>query len=112
MTELKWLVDMLLNNRLSPKVKSKFIARIGDVEASLFNSPPLKRPPLSPLANLQVPSMQAIVEALQLEDQKVIPIEQVAQTPEAAEALNKRNLAIQIATSGKPEPGRTSPRKF
>src|ERR1700684_2754521 len=103
MTELKWLVDMLLNNRLSPKVKSKFIARIGEVESLLNLSPPFKRVITNPLTGLQAPSMQAKVEALQLEDQKVIPIEQVAQTPEAAEALNKRNLAIQIATSGKPE---------
>lgn len=119
MTEIQWLVDIMLNNKLSEPVKQKFIARIGEVEAKLtpsrpapFGHPGLVNPVIGPSA--QSPSTQAALARQQAEgiEPFVGSNSPVAQTLGAAQALNARQQAIAIAASGAPEKGRTSPRKF
>jgi hypothetical protein len=96
MTEIQWLCDLLLNCKLPKKAKERFIARIGEVESKLSPQPHVK-------TNL----VQSRID--QAMNQQV---DQVAQTAIAQKALEDRQLAIKVAASGKPEPGRTSPRKF
>lgn len=103
MTEIQWLVDIMLHHKLPEAVKEKFISRIGEVEANY--SKPVVRP-IPPPMHAQTPSTQKILDEMA---QDTI---QVAQTPAVAAALQSRQEAIKQAASGKPEPGRTSPRKF
>jgi len=103
MTELQWLIKMLTKEKLSSHLKDLFIERIGEVEANLVPKAHAARP-----VNFisQAPSTQKLLD--DIATQPVI----IAQTPTAAAALESRQTAIKIANSGKPEPGRTSPRKF
>lgn len=97
MTELQWLIHMLTKQKLPNALKDLFIERIGEVEANLVP----KAHGTRPASQMQRPM-----------DQPVQDINTIAQTQAAAAALESRQLAIKIANSGKPEPGRTSPRKF
>src|ERR1700676_3462160 len=96
MTELQFLIDLLLNHKLSPGTKKLVAERIGTVEAS-FNKPtapqhfmtPFPSRP-SPLA--QSPSTQRILDEMAMEQPVIIaPIPTaIAQTPAAAAALAQR----------------------
>jgi len=57
MTELQFLIKTLTEEKLSQKLKDLFIARLGEVEASL--SRPQAR---SPIVTSQAPSTQRILE--------------------------------------------------
>lgn len=49
MTEIQWLVQLMLDHKLPGPVKEKFIARIGEVEAALSTKPrPMITQPNSP----------------------------------------------------------------
>jgi hypothetical protein len=111
MTELQWLIKMLTKHKLSPSLKNLFIERIGEVEASLSNNRGPARPMPIPPIGQQAASTQKIIDAMVYPTDGTIP-QVVAQTPATAAALEARQTAIKIATSGKPEAGRTSPRKF
>ena len=89
MTELSFLLELLLNHKLPKATQLAIRDRIGSIqlEASL----PAPRKPI-----IQGPE----------------PVAQIAQSPAAAQALAQRQAAIQAALSDKPEQGRTSPRKF
>lgn len=126
MTELSFLLDLLLTHKLSPATKKVIVDRIKCVEANLAR--PVHQPPtlVSPMksvaANAQAASTLAILEKHNLDPANpaeqplhpltipAVPI--VAQTPAAVAALNARQQAINIAASGREEKGRTSPRKF
>jgi len=109
MTELQFLIKILTQQKLSSSLKDIFIERIGEVEASLSRpAQVLPRPPVNQTG--QAPSTQRILE--QMAQDPAAAMAAVAQTPMAAAALESRQLAIKQAASGKPEPGRTSPRKF
>ena len=95
MSELQWLIQILTKEKLSAKLKDLFIERIGQVEANLVPKAHGSRP----IVNFGSVTTSTMPEV-------------IAQTPAAAAAIESRNLAIQQATSGKPEAGRTSPRKF
>jgi hypothetical protein len=107
MTELQWLIKMLTKHKLPSALKDLFIERIGEVEASL-SRPALPRSPT--IQTGQAPSTQRLLEQMAQDTGAPVPV--VAQTVQAAAALESRALAIKQAASGKPEPGRTSPRKF
>jgi hypothetical protein len=94
-TELQFLIRILTKEKLSAKLKDLFIERIGVVETNLVPKAHGSRP----IVNFGPVTTATMPDA-------------IAQTPAAAAALESRNLAIQQATSGKPEAGRTSPRKF
>lgn len=111
MTELQWLIKILTQQKLSSSMKDLFIERIGEVEAILSSQRGPARPmPLPPLGQ-QAVSTQKIIDGMVYPTEGSIP-QVIAQTPATAAALESRQQAIKIATSGKPEAGRTSPRKF
>lgn len=140
MTELQFLIDLLLNHKLSKATKDLISKRIGEVEShytqprTFPQPPPIIRP--APITGpVQSPSMVAKVAEFEAEKaagtidilpgwektstlggidtiQPVAIVEKIAQTPLAQAAMQSRQQAIAIATSGKPEHGRTSPRKF
>lgn len=129
MTELSFLLDLLLNEKLSKTVKEKLAARIRIVESS-------RDPDMAKISHLPIPGALAMiggapqspstVAAMQRQMQENgglvsphpntaqdIPTERIiAATPQTAAALQHREDAIKQGMSGKPEPGRTSPRKF
>lgn len=109
MTELQWLIKMLTKEKLPNSLKDLFIERIGEVEASL-SRPAQVRP--MPIQTGQAPSTQRLLDEMAYQTGAAVPAMPVAQTAAAAAALESRNLAIKQAASGKPEVGRTSPRKF
>jgi len=113
-TELQWLIKMLTKEKLSANLKDLFIERIGEVEACL--SRPTPQRPL-PIQTGQAPSTQRLLDEMAQQTGSSVPNmipgpSVIAQTASAAQALESRQLAIKQAASGKPEPGRTSPRKF
>ena len=92
MTELTFLLDLLLNHKLPLATKNLIKDRIGVIEAQMATTP--KTIVQQPITQMQAPT----------------PVVAVAQTPQAAEALARR--AALIAQGDKPEAGRTGPRKF
>ncbi len=92
MTELTFLLDLLLNHKLPKPTQLAIKDRIGDIDSSR-QAPALDRKPNATLL-----------------PQK--PVEVVAHTQAAAQALLARESLLANAGNEKPEPGRTSPRKF
>jgi hypothetical protein len=121
-TELSFLLDLLLNDITPLELKKLIAERIKEVELNLQPAP-IQRP-IPKSAQVSIP--QEVIDAnpgmgkAQLADlmrnQQSSPQDQtmapVVVSPIAQAALQARQQAIQIAASGKPEPGRTSPRKF
>ncbi len=120
MSELSFLIDLLLNQRLSKPVKELIANRIREIEIK-GHQPTVKTTPLPyPLLagmppNIANQSPSTIANFLKEQAQNEPPQTEtpiVAATAQAAMAMEARNTAIKAAMSGKPEPGRTSPRKF
>jgi hypothetical protein len=139
MTELSFLIDLLLNHDLPKPTKDAIAMRIREVEASICNQN-LAASKLSPIVsaprsqNTSSVPMQAqstldaiarheamgftapqlpIVHPQQLPpEMPPIPVEQVAQTAAAAQAINSRNQAISEAIAGKIDKVNGRPRKF
>lgn len=120
-SELSFLIELLLNHRLQKGTKDAIAARIKDVEGRVSTSVPIASPHLRPVVPgmaVQSPSTQAILD--RNPDLAAVipqPVAVVAQTQAAAEAMASRQRAISQSASsrpllGKPEEGRTSPRKF
>ena len=138
-TELSFLVDLLLNHKLQPVTRKAIAERLKEVEETLsrgYPPPPaavearrtmMTVPPVRPELAAQAASTRAILErnpdlipaaggqgaaqapAVVTEQ---APVAVIAQTPATAQALQHRQEVINQALSGKPEKGRTSPRKF
>lgn len=62
MTEIQWLVDIMMNFKLPSPVKDRFIARIGEVEALLSRPGIRTTTPVSIQQNVQAPSTQRILD--------------------------------------------------
>lgn len=121
MTELGFLLELLLNHKLPKATRVAVTERVKEVEGRLGARPvalaPIQNVPPQ-LAN-QSPSTIAammkhpdLVQGMAVPPPPPAPVENIAQTPATAAALASRQAAIQEAMSGKPEKGRTSPRKF
>ncbi len=140
MTELGFLIDLLLNHKLPKATRDSIATRIKEVECKTSSLPTASlRPAPSPMpqhlpphiAN-QTPSMQAImmrnqdliqspgdaavpataVHAMTAQPEPPQPVAVVAQTPAAVAAINERQAHLAQARSGKPLPGETRPRKW
>jgi ATP-dependent exoDNAse (exonuclease V) alpha subunit len=109
MSELSWLLDLLLNHGLEEKTKKHVAKRIAWVEKELNggHKPKPIKPIKAPDGSIQSPSTIAAMERHLAE-----PTQPIAVTAQTQAALISRQSAIEIAMSGKPEKGRTSPRKF
>lgn len=132
MTELSFLLDLLLNHKL-PKATKEAVAQrlkmmattevvIPKSGTGTFEYRGVNGPTIGPQ---QAPSTLAamarhgdlVVAAPQEPPAEPVPVAVVAQTAATIAALNARQTAIASANSagpfsGKPEKGRTSPRKF
>lgn len=115
MTELSFLLELLLTHKLAKGTKEAITNRIKEIEQSF--RPVVLEPgqrlvqPQRPPRTAQSPSTQRILDEM-AQEQAPVPVEQVAQSPVAAMAMAARQEAINIAISGREEKGRTSPRKF
>lgn len=125
MSELSFLIDLLLNQRLSKPVKALISDRIKEIEARPRNSAVGQQIYTQPAAVIpahllgQAPS--TIANFLKSEVSSADPVsptphadeaQVIATTPAARAALQHRREAIMNGTRDKPEVGRTSPRKF
>lgn len=134
MTELSFLLDLLLNEKLSKSVKEKITARVKEIEVLVASSPTYIRnfqaqqmhsmppgqivngAPQSP-STIAAMQRQAVLQPTSPDtsqiDQSVPPV--IVASPAAAQAIANRNQAINEGINsvhGKGVPGRTSPRKF
>jgi hypothetical protein len=103
MTELSFLIDLLLNGRLQPKTKELVKNRIQEVESRMVDG--------------TVNPKQLIQGYKRVQESLLPPVEVIATTPEAAQALKDRQSLIQSAINQKhvevPTGGGTrGPRKF
>jgi hypothetical protein len=144
MTELSFLLDLLLNHKLPKATREAVTQRIKDVETRLSSAAPSFRvsaapapvpfqlppgaPPQSPSTLAAMARHAANDAGIPMQRQDIAVVQDtpglavlgteptqpavVAQTPAAMAAMLQRNEVIARAASGKPEPGRTSPRKF
>jgi hypothetical protein len=127
MSELSFLLDLLLNDKLSKPVREKITARVKEVEGLLsagivyspvntVNHRGVQQLPPPKVINgaVQSPSTVAAMErqAAGLPSSLEEPAAVVVASVAAAQAIQSRNQALSAAISGKPEAGRTSPRKF
>lgn len=112
MTELSFLLELLLNHKLPKKTKDTIKFRIDEIQTSI----PTNNRPIRTTGIQQAPSMQKAIEELEAEKFQKPPnpinIDGYANTPQAAQALLKRQELINNALQGKEEKGRTSPRKY
>jgi hypothetical protein len=107
-TELSFLLSLLLDQKLNKAVKQLIKDRIKDIETAAPR--PQARSIVQPTG--QSPSTQRILDEMAAEGKELPIPTHIAQTPATAAALAARQQAIAQAVSGKQEAGRTSPRKF
>jgi hypothetical protein len=147
MSELSFLIELLLNHKLQKSTRDMIAERIKEVEASRVpgmaafvpqpSFPGLVNPVIGPSANPalagQSPSTQAalarhpdlVAQMTRAAAPSISPVAQppaqpvaiVAQTPATAQAMADRQQMIEDsirggAFTGKPEKGRSGPRKF
>lgn len=127
MTELSFLLELLLEHELPKATQTLIKERVKEIQIQpqhAYAAPVQRSPRTNQAASTQrtldqmaeengltpVQMSTAMDVASQVQSQ-TIP-NQIAQTPAAVAAMNQRAEAIRIATSGKEEKGRTSPRKF
>lgn len=63
MTEIQWLVDIILHNKVPGPLMEKFVARIGEVEAQL-SRPIITQRPVPTTGPVQVASTQRILDQI------------------------------------------------
>lgn len=148
MTELSFLLELLLNHKLPQATKKAVTERVKEVEQGLSTThmhvqdtsgfttaqisaqrtlqaiPPhlvgqapstiaaMMRNGFTPEGQPAVVTNTVEFRGVQVQPPEPQPVAVIAQTPAAAAAIADRQNAISQAISGKPEKGRTSPRKF
>lgn len=130
MTELSFLIDLLLNHKLPKPTKEAVAERLKTVEANLMFAPMRSLPQaILPQPVGMPPQAQSTLAAMarhaaaanepypagvspQVTPATDTPVAVIGQTPAAIAAMNSRQAAISAAISGKPEKGATRPRKF
>lgn len=126
-SELSFLLDLLLHQRMPLPIKELVAARIKEVEIALNAPTPVgeldgftyKSPGYlakERQVSIQAASTQAILDRnpdlAAKAQQTYVPVEVIAQTPAAVAAINSRQQIMAEAMSGKPGKGETSPKKF
>lgn len=112
-SELSFLIELLLKHKLPPATKDLIATRIKDVEEHTRSShtiPFVSNRPVAPGGVAQAASMQAIMD--RNPDLVTQPVAVIAQTPETAAAMNSRNTAIAESMAGKVDKVTGRPRKF
>lgn len=109
MTELSFLLELLLEHELKKETQKLIRERIKEIEQP--------RAQTRPVQTGQAPSMQRAVAEME-QDQAIrvnfaqMPPQAIPQSPAVAQAMAHRQALVAQAISGKEEKGRTSPRKF
>jgi hypothetical protein len=107
MNELSFLIDLLINHKLPRAVKELIVERIKILDVPITKNPAPTRASIQhSRADLAPPGMPTVPQVA------TIPVEQIAQTPEAAVAIASRNQALREAMSGKMPKGQERPRKW
>ncbi len=118
MTELSFLIELLLNHKL-PKVTKDLIAlRVKEIEE-------FRQPQTATLhvrnasTSLAAPQAASTIQAferhgmnLPIQSERTIKVEDIAQTPMAAAAIASRQQAIAESLAGKVDKQTGRPRKF
>lgn len=120
MTELGFLIDLLLNHKLPLSTKTAITTRLKAVEEELQSRPKQMSSmsingiptPISPIVAAQAPSMQAIMARNPDLIAPSAPVAVVAQTPAAMAAMASREQAISESMMGKTNKETGRPRKF
>ncbi len=123
MTELSFLIELLLNHDLPKATKDLIASRIKEVEQNLTTriqplatrqiqpvAPQLQQSPSTLAAMARHGDMPALV--LPPEMPPVEPVAVIAQTPQTAAAMNHRNQTIADAVNGKVDKSTGRPRKW
>jgi len=118
MTELGFLIDLILNEKLTRRLKDRISERIKMIEANGQSSTWNTVLPRQASANVSIhdgqpESTKRLLEKLQDMPGHIDPImppQPVTQA--AAEALNRRQQIINDAVNGRQDKTRTSPKKF
>ena len=129
-TELIFLLDLLLNHKLSKPTKDMILERVKEVEARLSVPPIINSasaympsiPNVMPIVQTCAPQAASTLAALArhpdllavAQQPAAAPptVAQVAQTAATAKALADRQATINQGISGKPVKGETRPRKW
>lgn len=124
-SELSFLIDLLINPRSLEQLKKDLAERIKQVEENFTNSPSIPgwvRSNPNPLANkinTQAPSTIAALarhgeftHAMPPVPEAVVPVEQIAQTPQTAAAMQSRQIAIAESIAGKVDKVTGRPKKW
>lgn len=109
MTELKWLVELILKHELPDKTKNHVLKRIGAVEEQ-YSGGMVTRSQPKPQINQQM--QQAPSTLALMEKHGIDPTPPPPTSVQAAQALSVRETLIQQAMSGKPALGQNSPIKM
>lgn len=120
MTELSFLLELLMEHRLEKRTKIMLKNRIAEIQVQVTQNPyPHIQNRAIPInGSNQAPSMAQKIADFEAERGIVPPHAIVPQgtqqgmSPGGAQALLDRQKLINQAVSGKEEQGRTSPRKF
>jgi hypothetical protein len=117
MTELAFLVELLLGHKLPKTARDVISARLRELAAMTPMPMQVPRPAsVNPTGVQQAASTLANLakhgDLMPIAVPPPEPVVAVAQTPATAAALASRNQAISEAISGKIEKGQTRPRKF
>lgn len=115
MTELSFLLELLMNHKLPKATKDLILKRVKEVEESLYAKPiPMQRytGPAQAASTLASFEKHGPLPSIEMPLMPAGPVEQIAQTPATAAALLHRQETISNALSGKVGKGETSPRKW
>lgn len=120
MTELSFLIDLILNEKLTKRLKERISERIKEIESQpqVPNWMPTHSRNAVPTVGVSIhdgqpESTKRLMEKHRIEEPLQIIQPQTSGVSLAAQqALQARNDAIMQAVSGREEKGRTSPRKF
>lgn len=121
MTELSFLIDLLLNHKLPKPTKDLIAKRIEDVESRMISHAQTMPPAPNRVSNPNVQAASTL--ALMAKHGETngyiaqVPIEPetvavIAQTPQASAAMESRNIAIAESIAGKVDKTTGRPRKW
>lgn len=121
MTELSFLIELLLNHDLPKTTKDLIASRIKEVEQTLTTR-------ITPLATNQIQSLPPQLQqapstlaamarhngvvSIPIIQEAPTPVEVIAQTPQTAAAMNSRNQAIAESIAGKVDKTSGRPKKW
>jgi hypothetical protein len=123
MSELSFLIELLLNHDLQKVTKDLVASRIKEVEAAITSKPQPFYPTTFTAATIPMPQQAPSTLALMAKHgdlppvptpvmPPIEPVAQIAQTAATAAAMNSRHAAIAASIAGATDKTTGRPRKF